>query len=109
MAPMVMATFSSSSTTRRLPFGMLRRAVDRQRDVENRAAAFAAAQFDRAAVRLNDALRDPQPESRALLFLGGEERLEDTRQVLFGDALARVAYLQLHRVRHEELRVDAAR
>src|SRR5437667_12553702 len=98
MAPMVTATLSSSSTTSRLPVAIFRRTPDRQSDTEGGPATFAAAQLDRAAVCLHDPLRHPQPQTCALLVLGGEERLKDVRQVLFGNALARIADLDVHRV-----------
>src|SRR5262245_5401418 len=104
MAPMVTATDSSSSTTSSLPIAMLLRGPgDRQRNAERGPPTFAAAQFDRTAVRLHDALRHPQAEPRALLFLRREKRLEDVRQVLLGDALAVVAYLDVDRVGHQKL------
>src|SRR3981081_1385735 len=109
MAPIVTATLSSSSTTSRLPLAIFSRTPDRTSDVEGCPATFAATQLDRAAVRLHDALRHPQPEAGALLVFGGEERLEDVRQVLFGDATARIADLNVDRLRHEELGVGAMR
>src|SRR6266516_1396351 len=109
MAPIVTATLSSSSTTRRLPLAMLRGTSYRQCDAECRAAALAAAQLDRATVRLDDALADPQPQSGPLLILGREERLEDVREVFFGDPRAGVANLDVHRFRSEELRIGSAR
>src|SRR5579862_5770587 len=107
MAPIVTATLSSSSTTSSLPLGMLNRASDGEGDAEGRATAFTAAQLDRAAVRLHDALRHPQTETRALFVLGREERLEDVRQVLLGDALACIANLNVHRFGHQELWISA--
>src|SRR5207245_7834652 len=94
---------------RRLPFAMLCRASNGQCDVEGRAAPFAAAQFDRPTVRLDNALRDPQPQAGALRLLGGEERLEDVRDVLLGDAVASVPNLYVDRVSHEELGVGPVR
>src|SRR2546421_3217268 len=109
MAPIVTATLSSSSTTRRLPLAMLRGTSYGQCDAERRAAARATSQLDRATVRLDDALTDPQPQSGALLIFGRKERLEDVRQVFLSDALASVANLDVHRVSDQELRVGSAR
>src|SRR5919202_2725025 len=109
MAPIVTATLSSSSTTRRLPLAMLRGSSDRQCHAEDRATALPTTQLDRATVRLHDALRDPQTQTCALLILRREERLEDVRQVFLGDALAGVANLDVHRVRDEELGIGGAR
>src|SRR5690348_2635773 len=101
MAPMVTATLSSSSTTRSLPFGMVRRTPDRQRHAEGRAPTLATAQLDRAAMRLHDALGNPEAEPGPFFVLGGKERFEDVRQVLLGDALARIADLDMDRVGHQ--------
>src|SRR5216683_5392370 len=109
MAPIVIATLSSSSTTSRLPFAMVGRASDRQRDAERRTPPFATTELDGPAMRLDDALRDPEPKARALFVLGREERLEDVWQVLFGDALACVANLNVNRIRHQELGVGSVR
>src|SRR6266566_4857710 len=109
IAPIVMATLCSSSTTSRLPLDMLPGPGDRQRDTERRAAARAAAEFDRSPVRLNDALGDPQSETSAFLVLGRKERLEDVWKVLFGDAVARIADLDVDRLGHQELRIGAVR
>src|SRR5690242_9999910 len=103
MAPIVTATLSSSSTTSSLPIAMFRWATNGERDTEGRAAALATAQFDRATVRLDDALRHPQAEAGALLVLGREERLEDVGQIFLGNALATIANLNVHGVRHQEL------
>src|ERR687886_1667792 len=108
MAPIVTATLSSSSTTSRLPLAMLRGASNRQCHAEGRAAALPTPQLDRAAVRLDDALRDPQAQAGALLVLGREERLEDVRQVFFGDAFAGITNLDVHKVGDEEFGVGAA-
>src|SRR5437868_13944697 len=109
MAPIVTATLSSSSTTRRLPLAMLRGTSYGQCDAERRAAARATAQLDRATVRLDDALTDPQPQSGALLILGREERLEDVRQAVWSDAVASVANRDVHRGSDEDLSVGSAR
>src|SRR5713101_2529955 len=99
MAPMVTATLSSSSTTRRLPLGMLLRGASNwQRHAKGCAPTLAAAQFDRPTVCLDDALRDPQPEPSALFVLGREKRLENVWQGLLGDAVASVPDLNVHRV-----------
>src|SRR5258708_4314686 len=93
IAPIVMATLGSSSTTSRLPLDMFHRPSDRQRNAERRAAPLAAAQFDRSSVGLHDALGDPQAEPGALFLLGREKRLENVLEVFFGDAFASVADL----------------
>src|SRR5437762_14379277 len=103
MAPIVTATLSSSSTTSSRPSAMLGRPSDRQRDAEHGPPAHATAQFDRTAVRLDDPLRHPQTQARALFVFGREEGLEDMRQVLFSNALACVTDLDMDRVRHQEL------
>src|SRR6266702_4487244 len=109
MAPIVTATLSSSSTTSRLPVAMLGRASNGQGDAESGAPTFAASQLDRAAMRLDDALRDPQPQACALLVFGREKGLENMRQVLLGDALAGIPNLDVDRIRHQELGVCAVR
>src|SRR5579871_2848193 len=105
MAPMVMATFSSSSTIRTLPLAMFDWTLDRQRDAEGRPPPRATAQLDRATVSLHDALRNPQSQPRALFVLGREKGFEDVRQVLLFDAFACIAYLDVDRVRHQKFRV----
>ena len=62
-----------------------------------------------ADLRLDDALRDPQPEAGAFFVLGREERLENMWQVLFGDTVAGVSDLNVHRLGHQELRIGAVR
>src|SRR6266851_1470679 len=109
IAPIVTATLSSSSTTSSLPFGMLRWPAYRECHAKYGAPTFAAAQLDRSAVGLDDALGDPQPQARAFFVFGREEGLEDVRQVLFGDALARIPNLDVDRVRHQELGIGAVR
>src|SRR5215469_9461702 len=99
MAPMVIATFSSSSTISTLPVAILCWTPNWKGHAESRAPALAASKLDRTAVRLDDALRDPQSQTGALLVFAREERLEDVRQVLLLDALACIAHLDVHRVR----------
>ena len=60
----------------------------------------------RAAVILHDRLRDPESEPGALAPLRGEERLEDLREHVVRDPLARVADLDLHPLASNELRLD---
>src|SRR5207244_12637569 len=79
----------------------------RQRDRERGPAADTASHAHRATVTLHDTLRDPEPKARALPGLRREERLEDLRQDVVGDALAGVAHLDLHGVAPEELRLGA--
>src|SRR5437879_1910046 len=98
MAPIVTATLSSSSTTSRLPVAIFRRTPDRQSHAEGGPATLAAAQLDRATVGLHDTLRHPQPQACALLVFCRKERLEDVRQVLFGNALACIPDLNVHRL-----------
>src|SRR6516162_8837441 len=100
MAPIVTATLSSSSTTSRLPVAMYGRSPDRQCHAEGGPPPLTAAQLDRAAVRLDDALRDPQSQASAFLVFGREERLENMRQVLFGDTFAGVSNLDVDRIGH---------
>src|SRR5579872_7255536 len=100
MAPIVIATFSSSSTIRTLALAMFDWTIDRQGDAERCASTRATAQFDGAAMRLDNALRNPQPQAGALFVLGREEGLKNMRQVLLVDAFAGVAHLDVDRVRH---------
>src|SRR5437868_6506423 len=112
MEEVVTRTLSSSSTTRtrdfcaaRWPFvetklsGFLsgirfreRRRIHGENDVEGRAVPFGARHLNATAVVAHDVLRDPEAEARALRPRR-EERLEDARDVGFGDAAPRVAYL----------------
>src|SRR5689334_524391 len=71
-------------------FGLAGRRL-RQLDDERRAGAGGAFGADRAAARVDDLARDREPETRAVLA-GGEEGLEDARQIVRGDAAAGVAY-----------------
>src|SRR5580700_5138624 len=58
-----------------------------QLDDEARAAAELTLDVDVAFVALDDSLHDREPETRAVVLrLGGEERGEDLRKVLLGDA-----------------------
>src|SRR5919204_1099191 len=99
MAWIVVATLSSSSTTRTLVSAIgVRRSLDRERDREHRALAGTAPHFDRAAVPLDDAVRDPQPEAGAALRLRREERLEDAGLRLLVHAHAAVADLDADRL-----------
>jgi len=89
----------------------------RQRQLENEfgTALHTVLRAQPAAVLLDDAVADRQPEARALAHrLGREERFEDAQQVLGQDARAVVAQAQAHlRVvalqREPELRVARAR
>ena len=64
----------------------------RELDREDRAASGSVGGGDRAAVLLDDAVGDRQPEARALVhFLRREERIEDPRQHLLVDARTAVA------------------
>src|SRR5438132_1999885 len=64
---------------------------------ERRAQARRAAHVDVTAVLLHDAVDQREPESGSLRF-GGEEGLEDVREVARGDALAGIAHGDLERV-----------
>src|SRR5688500_455553 len=108
IACIVTATLSSSSTMRMRSRAIARRPSDRERDAERGALADAAAHLQAAAVALDDPVRDPQPEPRALLTLRGEERLEDVRHVLLRDAAAAVTDLDLDRVGAQEARARVA-
>src|SRR3954447_5810271 len=68
------------------------RRVNLQSEVKNSAAADAARDFDAPAVLANNVLRHPQAETGAL-FPGREKRIEDARQIVFGDPDAAVAEL----------------
>src|SRR5437868_11035428 len=65
----------------------------RQRDREGAAPARLAPHRDPAVVPFDDAVDDGQAEAGAAC-LGGEEGIEDARQVLGGDSLARVLDLE---------------
>ena len=75
------------------------RRVDGQVDAERRALAHLRLHFDPPLVVLDDLLADRQAQARALGLallrraLGGEERLEDLREQLLGDARAGVDHL----------------
>src|SRR3954463_13477540 len=70
------------------------RVGERQADGEPRALADMAVARDRAAVLLHDAVGNREPQPGALAdFLGREERIVDPRQLLRGNAGARVADL----------------
>src|SRR5437764_382689 len=68
------------------------RRIHGENDIEGRALPFGARHLDATAVVAHDVLRDPEAEARALRPRR-EERLEDARDVGFGDAAPRVAYL----------------
>src|SRR5512135_2944579 len=110
---------SSSSTNSRVGLGSLRRpaagrlagwscaccmacssvhdSLDRQADAERRAPARFRLHLDAAAVVLDDAEDDGQPEPRSFADrLGGEERVIDLLQVLRRDALAVVLHHDMH-------------
>src|SRR6185503_6139646 len=109
IASIVVATLSSSSMTSTVASvtRRLRRPRDRERDDERRSLAGAAAHLHRAAVALDDAVRDPEAESGALLRLRREERLEDPRLRLLIHAHAAVLHLDAHGVeRHAALGLD---
>ena len=66
----------------------------RQKDAEAGALADNAFDLEAAAVVLNHAVGDAQSQSGAVAdALGREERVEDLRQVLVGDAAAVVGHL----------------
>src|SRR5258708_29769469 len=96
-----MVTLSSSSTIRSLG-GIGRWTSDRQGHAEHASTARAVAHLQPAAVTLGDAEAHPETETGALLALRGEERLEDVRQVLLGDARAGVRHEHAHRVGPDE-------
>src|SRR5207245_8156758 len=104
LALSVTTRLSSSTTTRtlgcsRITWGSLHR----QRDHEGRPSTDAAAHAHRAAVALHDALRHPESEPGPLARLGREERLEDLRQKVVRNPVARVAHLDLDGVASEDL------
>src|SRR2546423_10712626 len=86
-----------SDPARSLLLGIRWWPVDRQRDREGCAPARPAPDADVAAVAAHDVERHPQSEPGALLLLGREERLEDVRHVLVGDAVAGVPDLDVDR------------
>src|SRR3954469_4002741 len=100
MASIVVATLSSSSTTRTdaSVTCALRRAAHGQRDDEGRPLTGTASHLHRAAVSLDDAVRDPESEAGALLRLRREERLEDPRLGVLVHADAGVVDLDPHRI-----------
>src|SRR5207249_2172421 len=72
-------------------------AVDRQGDLERRAAAEFAFHLNRAAVLADDLLADGEAKARAgTHVLGGKHGLEDARQHVRLDAVARVRHLDGH-------------
>src|SRR3979490_919021 len=85
MALIVIATLCSSSTTRTLLVAIWWRSSDRKGDRECRSLAGAAPPLQRSAVRLNDAVRDPETETGAFLHLRREKGLEDPRHRLLVD------------------------
>src|SRR5258708_14540221 len=101
IAAIVMVTLSWSSTIRTLG-GIGRWTSGRERHAEDRTAARSVADLEPAAVALRDAEAHPEPEAGALLPLRREERLEDVREVLLGDARAGVRDLQAHRIGADE-------
>src|SRR5437868_1451208 len=103
MAAIVTVTLSSSSTMRTLA-GIRRWTSDRQSHAEHRTAARAVAHLQPAAVALRDPQADPETEAGALFTLRREERLEDVRQVLLGDARPGVRDLEPDRVGPDEPR-----
>src|SRR6267142_3467191 len=105
MALIVVATLCSSSTTRTLLLAIVLRSRDRKSDREGRALARPAAHLERSAVRLHDAVRDPETETGALLHLGREERFEDARDRFLADPRAGVAHFDAHDV---GLRIELA-
>src|SRR5581483_5289310 len=108
MAAMETSTLSSSSTIRTVPLLIFGWSSDRQGDGEGGPLARPAPHVDLAAVAADDAVGDPEPQAGALLLLlGGEERLEDVRQVLRRDTGAGIANLQLHPAGSDDLRVAA--
>src|SRR5260370_1187874 len=80
----------SSSATRTRVSGIARGQGDRER----RAEAGRAAHVDVATVLLHDPVHEREPEAGALR-LGGEEGLEQVREVAGGDAAAGVAHAEL--------------
>src|SRR3954468_14364879 len=108
IASIVVATLSSSSTTR--TDASLTRALRRtghgERDDERSALTWSASHLHRSAVSLDDAVRDPESKAGALLRLGREERFEDPRLGVFVHADAGVVDLDAHRIeRHAALRL----
>src|SRR5262249_29692459 len=87
---------SSSSAISRRAFieAMAVSPCDRQEARHERAAALGALHLDRAAVLLEDAVADRQPEPEALV-LGREERIEDARAHVGGNPGPLVAHLRL--------------
>src|SRR5438045_2699529 len=89
IAAIVIVTLSSSSTMSTLG-GIRGRTSDRQGHAEDGAAAGTVAHLEPAAMTLGDPQTHPESQAGSLLALRGEERLEDVRQVLLGDAGAGV-------------------
>ena len=76
------------------------RRLQRQRHGKRRAFAHRALDLDIAAVGLDDSVRHRQAQPDAFaLGLGGEERIEDFRQVLRRDAFAVIGDMQQHGIR----------
>src|SRR4029077_4763712 len=108
MALIVTTTLSSSSTTRTLGCSRItRRSLHGQRDHEGGPPTDTAPHAHRAAVALDDALRDPESEPGALAGLRGEERLEDLSEEIGRDPFPCVAAPGLDGVAAEELRLGA--
>ncbi|HEU4648412.1 MAG TPA: hypothetical protein VFS33_05090 [Gemmatimonadales bacterium] len=68
--------------------------VTRQQHGDHRALAHGARHIDASAGSLHDPVHRGEPEARALLLLGGEERLEDSIQRVGIHANARIGYHQ---------------
>src|SRR5690242_20030499 len=80
-----------SSSLRRLLLAIFEYGrINLQDDTENSTAADVAAHFDASAVLSDNVLRHPQTKPGAL-FSGREKRIEDAREVVFGDADAAIA------------------
>src|SRR5436305_2212337 len=110
MAPRVTATLSSSSTTSSLALSViLDRSPDWQGDAEGGPTPLTAADADRAAMVLDDAVRDPQAQASPLLVLGREERLENVSLDLLRHTFAGVADHDVHRLAQQKILVGAVR
>src|SRR5437879_12636645 len=68
-----------------------------KREGERRAEVRRATHVDFAAMRLDDAMDEGEPET-GTLRLGGEERFEDVGEVVGADALSGVAHRDLERI-----------
>src|SRR3974390_2261999 len=71
------------------------RLMNGKRDPHGSTDSGIAVQVDVASMTLDVVARDTESQAGAFAALGGEERLEDMRQYVFGDAGSRVTHSQL--------------